>query len=232
MEPNGHIFVTLERREREAVVCVKDTGVGIPPAMLEKVFELFAQVDSAIDRRQGGLGIGLTIVRQLVELHGGHVEAHSEGPGRGSEFVVRLPLSAAALEELEAPRIPEAAVRSRRVLVVDDNADAAQAMGTMLELLGHEVNVAFGGEQALRLAERIHPEVILMDLGMPNMNGYVAARRVRQSDWGRDVLLVAVTGWGQQADRVASEQVGFDHHLVKPVELDAVQSLIAQLDSR
>ena len=171
-------------------------------------------------------------MRQLVELHGGHVEAHSEGPGRGSEFVVRLPLSAAALEELEAPRIPEAAVRSRRVLVVDDNADAAQAMGTMLELLGHEVNVAFGGEQALRLAERIHPEVILMDLGMPNMNGYVAARRVRQSDWGRDVLLVAVTGWGQQADRVASEQVGFDHHLVKPVELDAVQSLIAQLDSR
>ncbi|HEY0878839.1 MAG TPA: PAS domain S-box protein [Zeimonas sp.] len=232
MEPNGHVFVTLERRQGEAVVCVKDTGVGIPPAMLEKVFELFAQVDNAIDRRQGGLGIGLTIVRQLVELHGGRVEAHSEGPGRGSEFIVRLPLSATPQEELDGPHLPQHGVHPRRILVVDDNADAAQAMATMLELLGHRVDVAFDGDQALRVAERARPEVILMDLGMPNMNGYVAARRIREADWGRDVLLVAVTGWGQQADRSASEQAGFDHHLVKPVELDAVQTLVAQLDSR
>lgn len=232
MEPHGHVFVTLERLDGAAVVRVKDTGMGIPPAMIEKIFELFAQVDSAIERRQGGLGIGLTIVRQLVELHGGRVEAHSDGPGRGSEFVVYLPLSAAPRRELDGPQLPGAAVHSRRVLVVDDNADAAQAMATMLGLLGHEVDVAFDGEQALRVAERTRPEVILMDLGMPGMNGYVAARHIRQRDWGRDVLLVAVTGWGQQADRVASEQAGFDHHLVKPVELDAVQSLIAQLDSR
>jgi len=232
MERSGHIFVTLERLEREAVVRVKDTGVGIPPEMLEKVFELFAQVDSAIDRRQGGLGIGLTIVRQLVEMHGGRVEAHSEGSGRGSEFIVHLPLSAGSRQDPDAPRQPAAGVRTRRILVVDDNADAAQAMATMLGLLGHEVDAAFDGEQALDLAGRIRPEVILMDLGMPGMNGYVAARRIRQSEWGRNVLLVAVTGWGQQADRAASEQAGFDHHLVKPVELDAVQSLVAQLDSR
>lgn len=229
-EPNGHIFVTLERREGEACVRVKDTGVGIPPAMLEKVFDLFAQVDSAIDRRQGGLGIGLTIVRQLVELHGGRVEAHSEGPGRGSEFIVCLPLSATPRDELDAPHLRPAGVRPRRILVVDDNADAAQAMATMLGLLGHEVDVAFGGEPALRLAERVRPEVILMDLGMPGMNGYVAAQRIRETGWGRDVLLIALTGWGQQADRAASEQAGFDHHLVKPVELDTVQSLVAQLD--
>lgn len=232
MEPQGHAFVTLERREREAVVCVKDTGVGIPPAMLEKVFELFAQVDSAIDRRQGGLGIGLTIVRQLIELHGGSVEARSEGLDRGSEFIVHLPLSTALLEGPGGYRLREAGVTPRRMLVVDDNADAAQAMATMLELLGHEVDVAFDGDQALRLAERIRPEVILMDLGMPYVNGYLAARRIRQREWGRDVLLVAVTGWGQQADRTASEHAGFDHHLVKPVELDAVQSLVAGLDSR
>ncbi len=231
-EPNGHIFVTLARNDGAAFVHVKDTGVGIPPAMLEKVFDLFAQVDSAIDRRQGGLGIGLTIVRQLVELHGGHVEAHSEGPGRGSEFVMSLPLSATPQRELDAPLLTEAGVRSRRMLVVDDNADAAQAMATMLGLLGHVVDVAYDGQQALRLAERVRPEVILMDLGMPGMNGYVAAQRIRETDWGRDVLMIAVTGWGQQADRVASEQAGFDHHLVKPVELDTVQSLVAQLDSR
>lgn len=231
-EPHGHIFVTLERREHEAVVCVKDTGVGIPPAMLEKVFELFAQVDSAIDRRQGGLGIGLTIVRQLVELHGGSVEARSEGPGRGSEFIVRLPLTKTPQDERDKPRMAAAAVTPRRILVVDDNADAAQAMATMLELLGHRVDVAFDGDQALRVAERVRPEVILMDLGMPNMNGYVAARRIRETGWGGDVLLVAVTGWGQQADRTASEQAGFDHHLVKPVELDAVQALVARLDAR
>ncbi len=231
-EPNGHIFVTLARGTGEAIVCVKDTGMGIPPAMLSKVFDLFTQVDSAIDRRQGGLGIGLTIVRQLVELHGGRVEAHSEGPGRGSEFVVHLPLSATPQDELDAPRLSDAGVRPRRILVVDDNADAAQAMATMLGLLGHEVDVAFDGEQALSRAGRIRPEVILMDLGMPNMNGYVAARRIRQSEWGREVLLIAVTGWGQQADREASEQAGFDHHLVKPVELETVQSLVAQLDSR
>jgi len=232
MEPNGHIFVTLARDAGEAIVCVKDTGMGIPPTMLEKVFDLFAQVDSAIDRRQGGLGIGLTIVRQLVELHGGRVEARSEGAGRGSEFVVHLPLSTTPDDELQAPHVADAGVRARRILVVDDNKDAAQAMATMLGLLGHEVDVAFDGEQALRRAERSRPEVILMDLGMPNMNGYVAARRIRQSEWGRALLLIAVTGWGQQADRQASEQAGFDHHLVKPVELDAVQSLVAQLDLR
>jgi CheY-like chemotaxis protein len=145
---------------------------------------------------------------------------------------VHLPLSTTPDDALQAPHVPDAGVRARRILVVDDNADAAQAMATMLGLLGHEVDVAFDGEQALRRAEPSRPEVILMDLGMPNMNGYVAARRIRQSGWGRELLLIAVTGWGQQADREASEHAGFDHHLVKPVELDTVQSLIAQLDSR
>ncbi len=231
-EPQGRILVSLRREAGQAVVCVKDNGVGIPAEMLTKVFELFAQVDSAIDRRQGGLGIGLTIVRQLVELHGGTVEACSEGPGRGSEFIVRLPLSATATEDLETRRLPEGGVRTHRILVVDDNADAAQAMATMLELLGHQVSVAFSGDEALEIAERVRPEAILMDLGMPHMNGYVAARRIREAEWGRAALLIAVTGWGQEADRAASEAAGFDHHLVKPVELDAVQTLVAQLDSR
>ncbi len=228
MEPGGRIFVALERRESEAVVRVGDTGMGIPPAMLEKVFELFVQVDTAVERGQGGLGIGLTIVRQLVELHGGRVQAYSDGPGRGSEFVVCLPLASAPRGDPDGPPVSGANVRPRRILVVDDNADAAHAMATMLGLAGHEVDVAFDGEQAVRLAQRIRPEVILMDLGMPGMNGYAAARQIRQREWGRDVLLIAVTGWGQQADRMASERAGFDHHLVKPVDFETVQSLIAR----
>jgi CheY-like chemotaxis protein len=200
--------------------------------MLERVFELFRQVGSGADRAHGGLGIGLTIVRQLVELHGGSVEARSDGPGKGSEFVIRLPLArhAAANGTPRAAR-PLPRVR-RRILVVDDNRDAARALATMLELEGHDVRLAFDGKQALELAEQHRPEAILMDLGMPNMNGYEAARRLRRAEWGRAALLVAVTGWGQQADRAASERSGFDHHLVKPVDPAAVQCLVTTLDRR
>lgn len=231
-DPGGHITVRLEREGDFAVLGVKDNGVGIPADKLSNVFDLFMQVDSAVDRTQGGLGIGLTIVRQLVELHGGTIEVHSDGPGTGSEFVMRLPLSHAPVPEPATQPLSAAGVRPRRILVVDDNEDAARAMATILELLGHEVELAYDGAQALEVAEASHPEIVVMDLGMPNLNGYAAARRLRETPWGKSAMLIAVTGWGQEADRAASEEAGFDHHLVKPVELEAVQRLVATMDER
>lgn len=231
-DPGGHIAVTLEHAGEFAIVRVKDNGVGIPADKLSSVFDLFMQVDSAVDRTQGGLEIGLTIVRQLVELHGGTIEVRSDGPGKGSEFIVRLPLARAPAAEPEKPILQADSVRARRILVVDDNQDAARAMATMLELLGHQVELAYDGVQALAVAEAGHPEIILMDLGMPHLNGYAAAQRLRRTGWGKSAMLIAVTGWGQEADRAASEEAGFDHHLVKPVDIDAVQALVAQLDSR
>jgi CheY-like chemotaxis protein len=196
--------------------------------MLARIFEMFTQVDRSIEKTHGGLGIGLTLVKRLVEMHGGSVEAASAGPGQGSEFVVSLPVAAAIVAEPPVHRVAGEgrAVRPRRVLVVDDNRDAADSLGEMLRLKGHVVQVAHDGLAALQLVDRRAPEVVLLDLGMPRLSGYETAARIR-SRLGDSVLLVAVTGWGQEDHRQRSEAIGFDHHFVKPLDPAALDALLA-----
>jgi CheY-like chemotaxis protein/two-component sensor histidine kinase len=226
----GHIRLSVERDRNEVVVSVRDTGIGIPASHLSHVFEVFVQVDTAWHRVQGGLGIGLSLVKEFVGLHGGRVEAHSDGLGKGSEFVVRLPAAAAscatdpptaAAETSRAPR--------RRILVVDDNRDAAESLAEMLEIMGHEVRAAHDGEAAGVAVAEFRPEVVLMDLGMPKVDGYEAARRIRAEPWGNEPFLVALTGWGADEDRRRTQEAGFDRHLVKPVTLDALTELLATM---
>jgi PAS domain S-box-containing protein len=223
----GRVWLTAERRGDEAVVRVRDEGAGIRADVLPRVFDLFVQGDRSLERTQGGLGIGLTVVRKLVAMHGGTVTAASEGPGRGSEFVVRLPgvreapAGAGAAEEAQAP------AALRRVLVVDDNVDAAESIGMLLRLWGHEVRVAYNGPQALEAADEYRPEVVVLDIGLPGMSGYEVARQLRQRPQFKTALLVAVTGYGQDEDRRRSGEAGFDHHLTKPVDPDALHALLA-----
>jgi CheY-like chemotaxis protein len=229
-EPGGHITLSAAAEGHEAVIRVRDNGLGIAADMLPRVFDLFMQANSTLDRAQGGLGIGLTLVRRLVELHGGKVEVHSEGLGHGSEFVVRLPLpeQPAAVPAAE-PDAPAAAARPspQRVLVVDDNRDAAESVALMLRLDGHDVRVAHDGPAALEAARSFRPEVVLLDIGLPRMSGHeVAARLLQQRHNGRP-LLVALTGYGQDEDRRRSREAGFDHHLVKPVDPQTLRELLA-----
>jgi CheY-like chemotaxis protein len=214
------------------VVTVKDTGLGIPPDKLASIFDMFTQVDASRERAQGGLGIGLTLVKRLVEMHDGTVEARSEGPGRGSEFVVRLPVLSAETPKAAAhatSAAKERAAVARRMLVVDDNVDSAESLTMLLQVSGHETHTAHDGLEALAAAERFRPEVVLLDIGLPNLNGYDAARRIREQPWGKDMVLIALTGWGQEADRRKSKDAGFDLHMVKPVDLDALMRLLASL---
>jgi signal transduction histidine kinase len=229
MEEGGRICLTAERDGGEVVIRVKDAGVGIPREMLSRVFEPFTQLHRSLARSEGGLGIGLALVRSLVELHGGSVKAHSEGLGRGSEFVVRLP----ALAEERAPDLsPEdgdelaARERGRRILVVDDNHDSAETLGTILEISGHEVWLAQDGPEALAQVERHRPEIVLLDIGLPKIDGYEVARRLRLDPRNEGILLVAVTGYGKEEDRDRGRLAGFDHHLVKPVDLEALRQLL------
>jgi CheY-like chemotaxis protein len=223
----GHIRLSVVRDGSEVVVSVRDTGIGIPASHLSHVFEVFVQVDTAWHRVQGGLGIGLSLVKEFVELHGGTVEAHSDGPGKGSAFVVRLPAAAScATDPPTAAAEPSRAPR-RRILVVDDNRDAAESLAEMLEIMGHEVRAAHDGEAAGVAAAEFRPDVVLMDLGMPKVDGYEAARRIRAEPWGNEPLLVALTGWGADEDRRRTHEAGFDRHLVKPVALDALTELLA-----
>ena len=224
----GRVWLGVERREDEVMIFVRDDGMGIPPDQLESIFEMFAQVDRTFERSRGGLGIGLTLVRQLVELHGGRVTAHSEGEGRGSEFRVRLPVAEleTAVEELIPDRAGVTDVPRRRVLVVDDNVDSADRLGALLRLKGHETEVAYDGLAALEAAERFRPEVILLDIGLPKLSGLDVCRRIRKQPWGAGVLLVALTGWGQEEVRRNSKEAGFDSHLVKPVDLESLLRLV------
>ena len=279
-EPGGRIRIEARALGTRAVqVRVSDTGLGIPPAMLERVFDLFTQVDGARSRAAGGLGIGLSLVKRLVALHGGSVAAHSPGLGQGSSFTVELPLlaeqelpgdardtartiplrprppspseaapvpmPAAASEVIPAmPNMPDdhpsasasasedaapgaAAPQGRRVLIVDDNADSADSLAMLLQLGGHEAHTAYDGLQALELASRLQPEVLLLDLGLPGLDGCELCRRIRQQPWAARSLLIAVTGWGQAADKQRSQDAGFDGHLVKPVDLPALEKLLA-----
>jgi CheY-like chemotaxis protein len=219
--------------EGDVEISVRDNGVGIPPAMLPEVFEMFTQVDGSLERSQGGLGIGLTLVRRLVEMHGGTVEASSEGRGLGSEFLIRLPLSPPAPvqdEPEEAGAGPDAAppVR-RRILVADDNVDSATSLALMLEFMGNDVRTAHDGLAAVAGAAELRPDLILLDIGMPGLNGYDACREIRRQPWGNGVVIVALTGWGQEEDKRRSREAGFDQHLVKPVEPTALDRLMASL---
>jgi PAS domain S-box-containing protein len=227
--PGGRIELTVDRRIGEAAVSVKDSGIGIPADMLPRVFEPFAQADPTLDRSDGGLGIGLTLVERLVALHGGTVEARSDGAELGSTFVVRLPIAAeVAMNPTKAtPTARQPLAPARRILVVDDNLDAADSLGMLLRMLGNQVRTARDGLEAVGAAEEFHPDVVLLDIGLPKLDGYEAARRIRAQRGGADMLLVALTGWGQPEDRRRSREAGFDHHLTKPVEFDEMKALLA-----
>jgi PAS domain S-box-containing protein len=227
-ERAGHIWLSAGREGAELVVRVRDEGSGIRADLLPHIFELFVQGDRSLERSRGGLGIGLTVVRKLVELHGGSIEARSEGPGQGSEFLVRLPglKEAAGQEPAEAGPRPEPASVPRRVLVVDDNVDAAESIALLVRHWGHEVRLAFNGPEALTAAEVFHPEIIVLDIGLPGLNGYEVARQLRQQPRFAQTLLAAVTGYGQEEDQLRSVQAGFDHHLTKPVDPEALQRII------
>ena len=209
---------------------VRDTGIGIAPDHLPKLFEMFSQVDSALERSQGGLGIGLSLVNGLVKMHGGTVEARSEGLGKGSEFVVRLPVAAinTILESRNRAAVPRGPRRTRRrILVADDNRDAADSLAMMLRLAGHEVHAVHDGQEAVEAAGWFRPDLALLDIGMPRLNGFDAARRIREQPWGKHMLLVAITGWGQEEDKRRATEAGFDRHLTKPVEPAALEKLLA-----
>ncbi len=215
---------------------VRDNGIGISCELVPHIFDLFVQADKSTTRAQGGLGIGLTLARQLVEMHGGTIVASSEGPGQGSEFVVRLPLPAErdpgvpGTPRNELPTVPS--VRARRVLVVDDDPDAGDSLAFVLRLEGHQVRVARGGPAAIEMADSYPPELVFLDLGMPGMDGYELARRLRKLPRLANTMLVALTGWGREEDRLRTREAGFDHHLTKPAEPEALQKLLALVGKR
>ena len=228
-DPGGQLEVRLVRDGAHAVVSVRDDGIGIAPQRLESVFEMFSQEEPALARSRGGLGIGLSITRKLVELHGGTVTAASDGPGKGSVFTVRLPLAEVAAEPQPQPSqgaTPQPA-GSLRILVADDNTDAAETMTILLESLGHAVRQVHDGEQAIAAAAEFDPELVLLDIGMPRVNGYDACRGIRAQEGGAARTLVAVTGWGQPQDLERAREAGFDRHLVKPVDIEQLLQLIA-----
>jgi CheY-like chemotaxis protein len=226
----GTITLTAERHADTVVVSVKDNGIGIPADKLAKVFDMFAQLDTSLAHAQGGLGIGLTLVRQLVAMHGGSVEARSAGLGEGSEFLVRLPIETAAAAAGAAEPVGEVrAAQTFRILVVDDNADAAVSLSTLLELEGHESIAVHDGTAALEAAEKHQPHVVLLDIGLPQMSGHEVCRRLRALPGGNEIFVVALTGWGQEEDRRKSREAGFDAHLVKPVHYAALASVLGSL---
>jgi CheY-like chemotaxis protein/two-component sensor histidine kinase len=228
----GRIRVAAAREGGHAVIRVADTGVGIADADLARIFEMFVQLDRSLERSVGGLGIGLTLVKTLVESHGGTVEVRSDGPGRGAEFTVRLPLRPVAQAAAETTAAAPAPPPARRILIVDDNHDSAESLAMMLALTGHETRTAHDGLAAVEAADAFRPDLMLLDIGLPKLDGYDVCRRIRDQEWGKDVVVVAVTGWGQDEDRERSRKAGFDTHFVKPVDPDALKRLIATARSR
>ncbi|HVS76115.1 MAG TPA: response regulator [Steroidobacteraceae bacterium] len=251
-DTGGKISLSAMVRGSDVEIRVRDNGIGIKPDLLPHVFELFTQLDRNDGRTQGGLGIGLALVQRLIQMHGGEVSAASDGPGQGAEFLIRLPLLREEAEPAQSrpPSVPETpptgsemasvvaplvsketARMARRILIADDNNDALESLATLLELSGHEVYTATNGGTALQCAERHLPEVALLDIGMPLLDGYEVAKRIRAQPWGQRITLVALTGWGQDSDRRRSREAGFDSHLVKPLDLDTLTDLLARLPS-
>lgn len=221
---------TSEKGCPDVTISVTDTGIGIAPESMPRIFDMFSQATPAMSRAQGGLGIGLSLVKGLVEMHAGSVRARSEGLGKGSEFIVQLP-TACAPAETNGPvaEPPRDSPGSLRILVADDNRDGAASLAMMLTLMGHQVRVAHDGQEAVEAAEAFRPTLALLDIGMPRMNGHEAARRIREQAWGKSILLIALTGWGQEEDRRRSREAGFDHHIVKPVDPGTLERMIAQV---
>jgi signal transduction histidine kinase/ActR/RegA family two-component response regulator len=232
MNEGGQIWLQARQQADNVQVTVKDTGIGIPAEMLPHIFNMFTQVDRSTRQAQGGLGIGLTLVRTLVEMHGGQVIAKSPGVNQGSEFAVTLPLiKKAAVDGRMTPEARLPVLPKGRVLVVDDNRDAAQSLGMLLKLLGAEVRIVNDGPSALAILPIYRPSVVLLDIGMPGMDGYEVARRIRQQSEWRELMLIALTGWGQEDDRHRTAEAGFDHHLIKPADITALQTLFMSLKS-
>ncbi len=228
-DEGGQIRLAAEQEGSEVVLRVGDTGVGIAPELLPRIFDLFTQADRTLDRSQGGLGIGLSLVRKLVELHGGTVTVHSAGLGQGSEFIVRLPALFPIIEAAAQVEMARQPAQISKVLVVDDNNDAADMLTMMLQMFGHEAQAAYNGQGGLDMALEYQPDFVLLDIGLPDMNGYEVAQRLRQQPQTRDMKLIALTGYGQDSDRKRSQEAGFDHHLVKPVEPQKLQDLLETL---
>jgi PAS domain S-box-containing protein len=227
----GRITLTAAQQAENVVIRIRDNGIGIAAGQLPRIFNMFVQADTSLERTVSGLGIGLTLVKNLVELHDGTVEAHSDGVGQGSEFVVRLPISVAAPDsQSPAPLVSKSAASvPRRILVVDDNRDSAKTMAMYLKMVGgHQTHIAFDGLEAVTAAETFRPDVVLLDIGLPKLNGYDVAVTIRDQPWGKDMLLVALTGWGQDDDRQKSQDAGFDAHLVKPVDHAVLTKLLAE----
>jgi PAS domain S-box-containing protein len=228
-DAGGRISLMARHEGADIVLKVRDTGMGITPELLPRVFDLFAQGDRTMARSEGGLGIGLTLVQKLAEMHGGSVTAESEGPGKGSEFTVRLPALEEPAARKSSPRgmLPHVARRSSRVLVIDDNIDNARGLSRLLKLLGHDVQVAHDGQAAIEVARAHWPEIVLLDIGLPGMDGYEVVKLLRTEECCQDALIIAVSGYGQPEDLRRSQEAGFDHHLVKPVDCDTLMSLLA-----
>jgi CheY-like chemotaxis protein len=226
----GRISLTVERESGEAVIRIRDNGIGISADQLPKLFDMFMQVDTSLERSVNGLGIGLTLVRHLARLHGGRVDAESAGIGLGSVFTVRLPILANTPDQpMPADNMPKSTA-ARRILVVDDNHDSARTLELLLKQDGHEVRTAYDGVEAVETATTFLPDVILLDIGLPKLNGYDACRRIREQPWSKGMMLVALTGWGQDEDRQKSRDAGFNDHIVKPVKHDALTKLLTKLD--
>ena len=228
--PEGTVSLSAKRVGDEVVVTVKDNGAGIPQDKLDSIFDMFMQVERTSDRSQGGLGIGLTLVKRLTEMHGGSIEARSAGEGEGSEFIVRLPIL--NRPAIAAPDGSDAASESRpqrRVLIVDDNRDSADSLAMLMEITGNKTYLAHDGPEAIEAIEKHRPEVVLLDIGLPMLDGHEVCRRLRQQPWGKDIIVIALTGWGQEDDRRKSEEAGFNGHLVKPVDYDKLLELLSSL---
>tara|TARA_R110001606_G_scaffold263789_1_gene412420 strand:- start:106 stop:1005 length:900 start_codon:yes stop_codon:yes gene_type:complete len=226
----GNISLHAFQDGNEAVLLVRDSGIGIPPDQLSNIFKMFSQLTPALERSQGGLGIGLALVHGLVTLHGGTIVAHSEGNDKGSEFIVRLPISnsPAEITSVINKTIP-LVIKQKRILVIEDNVDAAESLAMLLEMKGHTTRKAYNGKSGIKIAEEFNPEVILLDIGLPDIDGYQVAEQIRQQAWGKKIFLIAVTGWGQDKDKEFAKYSGFNQHMTKPIDFQKLNSLLQQI---